>query len=115
VRIHLAGKHPLKFELFDFAAQPVDVRLDGGGRAVIRVGGSEIEKFGGIGQCGRETVQSPDDQFELRTLLAEGLGPLRIIPNTRLLELALYFLQTLALIVVIKDTSAKSPCARRDL
>jgi hypothetical protein len=32
-----------------------------------------------------------------------------------LLELALYFLQTLVFVVVIKDTSSKSRCAPRDL
>jgi hypothetical protein len=53
--------------------------------------------------------------FEFGPLLAEILRPLRIIPNAGLLELALYFLETLMLVVVIKDTSSKSRCAPRDL
>jgi hypothetical protein len=56
-----------------------------------------------------------DDVLELRTLLAELLRPLRILPYIGLLELAGDFLQLLALVVVIKDTSSRTACAPRDL
>ena len=46
---------------------------------------------------------------------AELLRPFRVVPDARLLELPNYFLQTLLLVVVIKDTSSKSRCAPRDL
>jgi len=53
--------------------------------------------------------------FEFGTLLPELLRALRIVPNAGLLEFALYFLETLVFVVVIKDTSSKSRCAPRDL
>jgi hypothetical protein len=53
--------------------------------------------------------------LELGTLLSELLRAIRVVPNAGLLELALYLLQTLVLVVVIKDTSSKSRCAPRDL
>jgi hypothetical protein len=56
-----------------------------------------------------------DDFLELGALLAELLGTLRVAPNVRLLELAADFLQALALVVVIKDTSSRTACAPRDL
>jgi hypothetical protein len=56
-----------------------------------------------------------DDFLELRAFLAELLRPFRILPDIRLLELAGNFLQALALVVVIKDTSSRTACAPRDL
>jgi hypothetical protein len=62
-----------------------------------------------------EPVQAADHLLQLSAFLAEVLGTFRIIPDAGLLELALYFLQPLVLVVVIKDTSSKSRCAPRDL
>jgi hypothetical protein len=62
-----------------------------------------------------EAIQSAHDLLEPGTLLAELLRAIRIVPDAGLLEFALYFLQTLLLVVVIKDTSSKSRCAPRDL
>jgi hypothetical protein len=53
--------------------------------------------------------------LEFGALLPELLRAIRVVPDTGLLELALYLLQTLMLVVVIKDTSSKSRCAPRDL
>jgi hypothetical protein len=53
--------------------------------------------------------------FELGAFAPQLLSALRLIPNAGLLELALYFLETFVLVVVIKDTSSKSRCAPRDL
>jgi hypothetical protein len=60
-------------------------------------------------------IQAPHHLFELGTLPAEFLRAVRIAPNPRLLEFALYLLKTLALVVVIKDTSSRNRCAPRDL
>jgi hypothetical protein len=62
-----------------------------------------------------EAIQSAHDLLEPGTLLPELLRAIRIVPDAGLLEFALYFLQTLLLVVVIKDTSSKSRCAPRDL
>jgi len=53
--------------------------------------------------------------LELGALLAQFLSAVRVVPDSGLFELALYFLQALVFVVVIKDTSSKSRCALRDL
>jgi hypothetical protein len=53
--------------------------------------------------------------LELGALLAEFLCTVRVVPDARLFEFPNYFLQTLVLVVVIKDTSSKSRSAPRDL
>jgi hypothetical protein len=60
-------------------------------------------------------IQAVDHLFEPRAFLAEILRAFRVIPDAGLLEFANYFLQSLALIVVIKDTSSRKRCAPRDL
>jgi hypothetical protein len=60
-------------------------------------------------------IETVDDFLELCALLAELLRALRIVPDARLLELARYFLKPFVLVVVIKDTSSRNPCAPRDL
>jgi hypothetical protein len=53
--------------------------------------------------------------LEFGALLAEFLRAVRVAPNAGLFELALYFLQALTLVIVIKDTSSKSRRAPRVL
>jgi len=101
--------------LFDLQTQAVDVGFDLLGRAGIRLFGGQVQKLSRIAQGAVEAVETAHDPFELGTLLAEFLSALRVVPNAGLLELALYFLQPLVFVVVIKDTSSKSRCAPRDL
>jgi hypothetical protein len=115
VRIHLAGEHALEFQLLDFEGQSLGVGLDSLDGVRIRLGRGQIQQLGGIGQGAFEPIESADDLLELGSLLSQFLRAVRDVPNTGLLELALYFLQPLVLIVVIKDTSSKSRCALRDL
>jgi hypothetical protein len=115
VGVHLPGKHPLELELFDLVGQTVDIGLDFPDRPQIRFLGSEIQQVRRVAQGTLEPVQPPDDLLQLGALLPEFLGAFRVVPNAGLLELALYFLQPLVLVVVIKDTSSKSRCAPRDL
>jgi hypothetical protein len=115
VRVHFAGKHALKFEFLDLETQAIDVGLDFLGRARVGFLRGQVQKFRRIAQTALQAVQTADDLLEFGALLAELLRALRVIPNAGLLELALYFLQTLVPIVVIKDTSSKSRYAPRDL
>jgi hypothetical protein len=115
VRVHLARKHALEFEPFDFQTQAIDVRLDFLGRPGIRLAGGELQKFRRIVQVALEPVEAAYDLLQLGAFLPELLSALRVVPDAGLLELALYFLQPLVLVVVIKDTSSKSRCALRDL
>jgi hypothetical protein len=115
VRIHLAGEHALEFQLLDLEGQSLGVGLDSIDGVRIRLGRGQIQQLGRIGQGAREPIESADDLLELGAFLSQFLRAVRVVPDTGLLELALYFLQPLVLIVVIKDTSSKSRCALRDL
>jgi hypothetical protein len=115
VRIHLARKHALEFELFDLQRQAVDVSLDFLGGPSIRLVGGQIQEFRRIVQGAYEAIQAADDLLELGAFLAQLLSAVRVVPNAGLLELALYFLKPLVFVVVIKDTSSKRRCALRDL
>jgi hypothetical protein len=115
VRVHLAGKHALKFEFLDLETQAIDVGLDLLSRCRIGFLLGQIQKFRRIAQAPLQAVQAADHLLEFGAFLAQFLSTLRVIPNAGLLELALYFLQALMPIVVIKDTSSKSRYAPRDL
>jgi hypothetical protein len=115
VRVHLAGEHALEFQLLDLRREPAHVALDLGDRALIRLRRREVQQLARIGERGLEPIEAADDLLQLGPLPAELLRPVGLVPDTRLLELALYFLQPLVLVVVIKDTSSESRRAPRDL
>jgi spore maturation protein SpmA len=81
----------------------------------IRLCRGQIQQFPRIAQSARESIETADDLLELGAFFSQFLRTVRIAPNAGLLELALYFLQPLVLVIVIKDTSSKSRCALRDL
>jgi hypothetical protein len=60
-------------------------------------------------------IQAADDLLESGALLPQLLSAIGFVPDPRLLELARYFLKTLVLTVVIKDTSSRNRCVTRDL
>ena len=115
VRVHLAGKHALEFQLFDLGGQTIDVRLDFFDCRGIRLGNGQFQEFRGVAQCALQTVEAADDLLEFGPLLSQFLGAVRLVPDSGLLEFSLYFLQPLVFVVVIKDTSSKSRRAPRDL
>jgi len=104
VRVHLAGEHALEFELFDVCGQAIDVARHrfGGAGVVLRLG--EVQQLIGAVQPFAERANAIDDAVELSTLLAELLRALRVVPDVRVFELASYFLEPIALDVVVKDT-----------
>jgi len=115
VRVHLAGKHALKFEPFDFAAQPRNVGFDLIGGTLVGLFGGKLEQFSAVFEPPRQAVQTSHDLFEFGALFAELLRAVRVIPDSGLLEFARYFLEAFVFIVVIKDTSSRTACAPRDL
>jgi hypothetical protein len=115
VRVHLAGKHALKLESLDFGDEAADVALYFIRSRRIGLRGGHLQKLAGIGETARQVIEAVNDLFELGALFAEFLRAFGVVPDPGLLELASYFLQALALIVVIKDTSSRTLCAPRDL
>jgi hypothetical protein len=75
--------------------------------ALVLFFAGEIVELGRLVQRLRDAVQRRDDDLELGTLAAEGLGSLGVGPNARVLELAIDLFEPFALDVIVKDTSAK--------
>ncbi|GAC1301197.1 MAG: hypothetical protein NVSMB10_00330 [Steroidobacteraceae bacterium] len=115
MRIHLARKHALEFELLDYRLQTGDVRLDFRRRRQVAFRRGQLEQLRRVGETPGQSIQIANDRFELRAFFAEILRPIRIVPDARLLEFAFYFLESLVLGVVIKDTPSRSGCVPRDL
>jgi hypothetical protein len=104
VRVHSAGEHALEFQLFDVRSQTVDVIGDSGGSALVLLGFGQFEQLARAGKAVAERADAIDDPVERRALLAELLGALGVVPDVRVFQLASYFLEPLALGVVVKDT-----------
>jgi hypothetical protein len=62
------------------------------------------QQVGGVGEAGLHAVDGLDHQFQPRPLPAQGLGPLRIIPDLGVLEFQPDLGQTLLLVFIVKDT-----------
>jgi hypothetical protein len=115
VRIHLATEHALElepahrgFEVARFAPDFARRRL-----VVFRLG--ELEQLGGIRDGVRSVIELRDVGAEPRPLLAELLRALLVRPDSRVLELAVYFFEPLDLDIVLKETPVANGCALRGL
>jgi len=115
VRVHLAGKHALEFQLFDLGGQTIDVRLDFFDCRGIRLGNGQFQEFRGVAQCALQTVEAADDLLELGPLLSQFLGAVPACPRFRVARVLALLPAALVFVVVIKDTSSKSRRAPRDL
>jgi hypothetical protein len=115
VRIHLAGKHALELQAFHLGGKTRDVALDFLGSAGIGFVGREFQEFSRVAQPSGEMVQTLNDTLELRSLPAEFLCAVGVVPDAGLLELPGYLLKAFVLVVVIKDTSSRNRCDPRDL
>ena len=98
-----------------WAASAFDVGFDLPGGAHVGLLRGHLQQLVRFAQPASQAIQGADDLFEFGALPAEFLRAFRVVPDSRLLEFARYFLQPLVLVVVIKDTSSKSRCALRDL
>ena len=110
--VHLAGEHAAEFQVGDHALQALQVRFhfrDGGFVALFH---RQFKQIAGVTDALTGLVQGGDDVFQLRALLAQGLGPLGLVPDVRQGQFALYFDQSFALLVVVKDTPSAHRRAR---
>ncbi len=105
----------MELEPLDHRGEPGGVAFDLGGGARIGLCGGQFEQFRGIAQTARELLQVADDAFQVGPFPAQLLRAVGLVPDAGLFELARYLLKTLALVIVIKDTSSRSRCDPRDL
>jgi hypothetical protein len=111
-RIHRPGEHALELQLVHVAREALDVfdhRLRG---FFVVLGLGQLEQLAGAAQALGQAADAVDGLVEQRALAAQRLGALGIVPDVRVLQLALYFLEPLALAVVVKETPSAHPAGR---
>jgi hypothetical protein len=82
-------EHPPELERLDRLAQRFDIAGDRREGRVVAFGARELEKLDAVGKSAVERRQRADDAIERLLLLAELLRALGIVPDVRVLELAL--------------------------
>jgi hypothetical protein len=100
----------LELDAGEYLLQRIEVLRDRLGRLGVVLGLDQFEQPGGVTEPVVEPIESLDELLEPRTLAAEFLGPLRIVPDRRLLEFAPDLGQSFVLCIVVKDT----PSGQRD-
>lgn len=89
-----------------------DVGDDGLGGFLVVFRLDQFQQLACAEQAFLQVADAVDGLVEQRTLAAEGLGAPGVVPDVRILEFAVDFLQALALGVVVKDTPGANPAAR---
>jgi hypothetical protein len=69
----------------------------------------QFQQFAGAGQAFLDVADAVDGLVQQRTLAAQLLGVLGVVPDVRAFQLAVYFFQALALGIVVKDTPEARP------
>jgi hypothetical protein len=105
----------LELEAFHFRGESGGIPFDFVGRPGIGLVGRELQQLARVAQPPADPVQTLNDALQLRSLPSQFLSAVGIVPNTGLFEFPGYFLETLVLVIVIKDTSSRNRCAPRDL
>src|SRR5690606_24697034 len=108
-RVHLAGEHALELQLLHLTRKAVDVGLDRLHGFGVVLGLGQVEQFGGADQAIGQVADAVDGLVEQGALAPQRLRALGVVPDVRVLELALYFLEALALRVVVKETPSAHP------
>jgi len=91
---------------------PLDVLGHGAGGVLVVLGFGQVEQFAGAGQPFGQLADAVDGLVEQRALAPQRLRAFGVVPDVRVLQLAFYFLQALALGVVVKETPSAHPADR---
>ncbi|MCY1276206.1 hypothetical protein D9M70_248650 [compost metagenome] len=104
VRVHLAAEHAAEFQLLEDLAQALDFGGDVVHRAFVVLLDRHVQQVAGVGQAAGEVVQGLDDLRQLGAFTAEVLGVFGVVPDVGVFEFAVYFDETIMLLIVVKDT-----------
>ena len=94
----------LEFELSNLLLDFLDVLAHGFNRVPVFFGHREFEKLGSIVDARGELVEAADDVVEELLFLAHFLSMLGIVPEIRVLNLAVDFFETARFAIDVKDT-----------
>ena len=103
-RVHRLVEHALEFELSNLLLDFLDVLTHGFNRVPVFFGHREFEKLGSIVDARGELVEAADDVVEELLFLAHFLSMLGIVPEIRVLNLAVDFFETARFAIDVKDT-----------
>ena len=103
-RVHRLVEHALEFELSNLLLDFLNVLAHGFNRVPVFFGHREFEKLGSIVDARGELVEAADDVVEELLFLAHFLSMLGIVPEIRVLNLAVDFFETARFAIDVKDT-----------
>ena len=99
----------MEFELVDAARVALDVGGDRVGGVLVVLGLDQVEQFVGAGEALGELADAADGLVQRRTLAAQRLRAFGVVPDIRVFQLPVVFLETLYFRVVVKDTPSAHP------
>jgi len=108
-------EHPAELELPDDGLELGRIGLDGGERREIAFVLGHLVQLGVVGKVARQVVDGLDHGVQAALLAAQFLCPLGVVPDARILERGVDFVQPQCLAVVVKDTPVARRCARSGL
>ena len=103
-RIHLTGKHALKFQLLDIGLHALEVCGDYRQHLLVLFLDCQFQHFTGISKAMLQAVQGRYDGIQPGSLTSQALRVLRFIPDRGVFKLAIDFLQAVAFPGIVKDT-----------
>ncbi|GLX15398.1 hypothetical protein Pstr01_36370 [Pseudomonas straminea] len=98
------AEHAAEFELLENFAQALDFSGDVVDGALIVLFYSHVQQVARVGQAAGQVVDGFDDLRQGGALTAQALGVFRLVPDVRVFEFAVYFDETIMLVIVVKDT-----------
>jgi hypothetical protein len=114
VAVHLAREHALELEALDLRGEPIDIARHRREAGLVAHFCGELGELVRVAQALRRAIDGADGLLEARTLAAELLRALGLVPDGGVLELAADLGQPVALPVVVKGTSSARRRARGD-
>jgi len=106
------AEHAAEFELFEDSAQTVQLGSHIINGALIIFFDCHVEQVARVGKSAIEVIDGFDNLRQGGAFTAQALGVFGLVPDVRVFELAVYFDETIMLLIVVKDTPELTGCAR---
>jgi hypothetical protein len=104
MRVHLAVEHPLQLEAAHTAFEAGGFALDVLRCGLVVLAFGQVEQLGSVGDRVGRPIQLRKLGGEFGAFAPELLGLVGLLPDGRVFQLAVYFLEALFLGVVLKET-----------
>ena len=110
--VHLAGEHPLEFQVRHLLPQRREVPPCFGKQGVVPLGHRQINDVPGVAQPGSQPLQPQHHRLQRAPLLAQRLGARRVVPDPSIGKGRLHLRQPLLPRGIVKDTPEAPAPAR---